>query len=462
MNITQENTGDLTATIKIELIPEDYQEQVGKALKDMQQKSTLKGFRPGKVPFGLIKKMYGKAALAEEINKIISDSLNNYIVESKLDILGYPLSSPEKNKELDFHDDINYELFFDVGLAPTFDVEISDKTEVDYTDIQVEDKIVDSYVEETRKRFGNPTSVDTIEDGDLIKGEIIQLDTEGNIVEEGVKHTTSLGLNFIKDEEVKKSFIGKSKDEKVKFNPLKATENETETAAMLGINKEEVEKLESDYEFTISEISRVEPAEVNRDLFIKVYPNDTIEDEEAFREKLRSEAKGYYQNESDNFFVHNAMDKLIEVTTLPLPDEFVKRWLVESDDKITPESVEQDYDKYQRSLKQQLIINKISKEHDVKVEEQEIRDFIKGYFSGQYGFDPSDEERSKQLDGIVDSMLSNKEEVNKIYDQLFDKKLRELLLSNLKLNKKEVTYEEFIKSANEHQHSHNNTHDHEH
>ncbi|MEZ5196237.1 MAG: trigger factor [Bacteroidales bacterium] len=462
MNITQESTGELTATIKIELVPDDYREQVGKALKEIQQKSTLKGFRPGKVPHGLIKKMYGKPALAEEINKIISDSLNHYIVDNKLDILGYPITNPDKNKEVDFKDDINYEFFFDIGLAPTFDVEISDKTEVDYADIMVEDKIVDSYVEETRKRFGKPITVDSIKEGDLLKGEVTQLDAEGNILEEGVKHMTSLGVNFIKDEDVKKSFIGKSNGEKVIFNPLKATENETETAAMLGISKDEVEKLEADYEFTISEISRVEPAAINKDLFSKVYPNDAIEDEAAFREKLRSEAKGYYQNESDNFFVHNAMDKLIDETVVHLPDDFVKRWLVESDEKITPESVERDYDKYQRSLKHQLIINKISKDHDVKVDEQEIRNFIKGYFTGQYGFDTSDEDRSKQLDGIVDSMLSNKKEVNRIYDQLFDKKLRELLLSKLKLNKKEITYEDFIKEANEHTHSHHNTHDHEH
>jgi trigger factor len=459
MSITQESTGDLTATIKIEMVPDDYQEQVNNSLKDIQKKSTLKGFRPGKVPFGLIKKMYEQNAVAEEVNKVLSDSLNNYIVENKLGILGYPIANTEKNTEVDFESNKQFEFFFDIGLSPSFDLELSDKIEVDYYDIQIEDKMVDNFLEETKKRYGNPVNPEKTETGDLVKGEITQIDADGNIVEDGVTNATSVSIEFLKDEKVKKEFIGKAVGDKIQFNPLKATENETETASMLGIKKEDKDNLESDYEFTITEISRIEPAEVNEELFIKVYPNDDIKDEKQFREKLRDEAKAYYQNETDNYFVHLAMDKLIHDTKIDLPDEFVKRWLVTSDEKITQENIDKDYDSYAHSLKQQLIINKIAQDNDLKVEPQEIKNHVKSYFAKQYMIDESDEEKMKQLDTLADSVLQNKDEANKIFDQLFDNKMRELFKSTLKLNKIEKTYEEFIKIANEHQHKH---HHHEH
>jgi len=459
MNITQESTGDLTATIKIELVPNDYQEQVSNTLKDLQKKSTLKGFRPGKVPFGLIKKMYEQNAVAEEVNKVISDSLNNYIVENKLEILGYPIANIEKNSEVDFENNKQFEFFFDIGHSPTFDLELTDKIKVDYYDILVEDKMVDNFLEETKKRYGNPINPENIEEDDLVKGEIVQLDAAGNVIEDGVNNVTSLSVNLLKDEKVKNEFIGKSTGDKITFNPFKATGNETETASMLNIKKEETDKLESDYKFTITEISRIEPAEVNEELFIKVYPNDEIKDEKQFREKLRDEAKGYYLNETDNYFVHLTMDKLIHDIKIDLPDEFVKRWLVTSDEKITKENIEHDYENYSKSLKQQLIINKIAKDNDLKVEPEEIKNHVKSYFAKQYMIDESDEEKMKQLDTLADSVLQNKDEANKIFDQLFDTKMRELFKSTLKLNKIEKTYEEFIKIANEHQHKH---HHHEH
>ncbi len=454
MNITQESTGDLTATIKIELSPDDYQEQVDSSLKDLQKKSTLKGFRPGKVPFGLIKKMYEQNAVAEEVNKVISETLNNYIVENKLEILGYPIANIEKNAEINFENNKQFEFFFDIGLSPIFDLELSDKIKVDYYDIQVEDKMVDNFLEETKRRYGNPMNPEKIDEGDLVKGEIVQLDNSGVILEDGVKNATSLSVNFLKDEKVKKDFIGKAVGNKITFNPLKATGNKTETASMLGIKKEETDKLESDYEFTITEVSRIVPAEINEELFIKVYPNDDIKTEEQFREKLREEAKGYYQNETDNYFVHLTMDKLIHDTKIDLPDEFVKRWLVTSDEKITKENIEHDYEGYSKSLKQQLIINKIAKDNDLKVEPEEIKNHVKSYFAKQYMIDESDEEKMKQLDTLADSVLQNKDEANKIFDQLFDTKMRELFKSTLKLNQIEKTYEEFIKIANEHQHNH--------
>jgi len=458
MNISKESTGDLTATIKIEVGPGDYQEQVEKSLRELQKKASLKGFRPGKVPFGLVKKMYGKGAVAEEVNKVISDSLNNYIKEQDLDLLGYPLANMEKTKDLNFEFDSEFDFYFDIGLVPDVKIDLENMA-MDYYDIEVEDEKVDGYLKDTQKRYGTPTNAEKADKGDVLKGELVQLDAESNVIEEGVKNETSLSIDFIKDEKVQKEFIGASVGNKIRFNPLKATENEHETAHMLGIKTEEKEKLESDYEFTLSEITRMEPAELNEEFFKKVYPNDDIKTIEDFRNKLREESKQYFQKESDNFFVHDVIEKLMDETEIVLPDDFMKRWFVEADEKNTKESVEENYENYARTLKQQIIIGKISKENDIKIEREDIKEHIKGTFIKHYFGDNVDDEKSKQLDTIAESYMQNQEEVNKIYDQLYDEKVREVFKAKINLNIIPIKYEDFIEKINEHHKHHHHEHE---
>lgn len=459
MNITQESTGDLTSTIKIEMVKEDYNDKVQESLKDVQRKTTLKGFRPGKVPFGLINKMYKKSVMAEEVNKILSESLNNYLLENKLEILGYPLGSKDKQAVADFDNSEDFEFYFDIGLAPTIELEINDSIESEYFDIEVEDDKVDGYLTEVRSRHGNPVSPDKAEKGDLIRGDIRQLDSDGNLLEGGVTNNTSLSIDFIKEEDAQKKFIGSAAGDKIQFNPLKATGNEAETAAMLGIKKEDKEQLEADYEIEITEVSRIEPAEINKEFFDKVYPNGNIETEDDFREKLRDEAKEYLQKESDNFFTHEVIEKITTETEVTLPEEFVKRWLVESDSKVTTETVEQDYLNYVKALKQQLIINKIAGDNDIKVDINDVKNFIKEMYAKQFMLDIADEEKSKQLDMLADSVMKNEDETRKIYDQLFDDQVRELFKSKLKLNKTSIKYDDFIEKVNEHHKHHHHEHE---
>jgi trigger factor len=459
MNITQESTGDLTALLKVEVSPEDYKDQVKKTLKDYQQKASMPGFRPGKVPFGMINKMYGKSVLAEEVNKVLTQSLDGYIKENNLKLLGYPLSNIEKNPEINFDTQEQFDFYFDLGFSPEFTVELSDKVEVDYHEIKVEDEKVNTYLEDIQKRFGTQTHPDKVGEEDIVKGNITQLDADGNEMENGIKNETSIGVNFIKDEKTKKNFTGKKVGDKVVFNPMTAMGNATEVASMLNIQKDEAEKLDADFEYTITEITGVDPAKVDKELFDKVYPKDDVQDEAAFREKLREEAGKYYQREMDNFFVHMTMEKLIDDTEVSLPDDFMKRWLLESDEKQTEEAIEKDYPNYVKSLKQQLIINKISEDNEIKIEEQDVRNHVKKSFAMHYGLDLDDEEKSKQLDPIVDSMLQNKEEANKVFDEIFDERLKAVFKEKLNLKNKKVTYDEFAKIVEEHQEKH---HKHEH
>lgn len=458
MNITQESTGDLTALLKVEVSPEDYKDQVKKALKEYQQKANIPGFRPGKVPFGMINKMYGKSVLADEVNKVLTTSLDNHIKENNLKLLGYPLSNTEKNPEIDFDTQESFDFYFDLGFSPEIEVELSDKISVDYHQISVEDEKVNTYLEDIQKRFGTPTNPEKIGKEEVVKGKMVQLDDEGKELEDGISNETSIGVNFIKDEKSKKKFTGKKVNDKVVFNPMTAMENATEVASMLNIQKDEAEKLDSDFEFVISEITGVEPAKVDKELFDKVYPKDDVQDEATFREKLRDEAGKYYQREMDNFFVHMTMEKLIHDSEVNLPDEFMKRWLLESDEKQTKEGIEKDYPNYVKSLKQQLIINKISEDNEIKIEETDVRDHVKKSFAMHYGFDIDDEEKSKQLDPIVDQMLQNKEEANKVFDEIFDERLKAVFKEKLKLKNKKVTYDDFAKIVEEHQKNHHHEH----
>ncbi len=450
MNITKENTGDLTATLKVEVIEKDYQEQVQNVLKDYRKKANIPGFRAGKVPFGIIKKMYGNAVIVDEVNKVLSDSIQKYIEDNKLNILGQPLPNVEKSDKIDFENKKEFEFFFDIGLFPEVDLELSDKIKVDYHNIKADKKSVDNYIDDIKKRNGITINPETSEKGDTLKGELIQLDNEGKVMEKGVKNEASISIDLLKDKQIQKEFISLKKDDKVVFNPLKATGSETETAYMLGVKKEETEKLESDYEFAISEITRIEPAELNEELYKKVFPQAKIENEEQLRKQIKKEAEKAFFPESDKMFMNSAIDKLIEITNLSLPDEFMKRWLLESNqDKITKEQLEVQYDNYTKSLKWQLIENKLIKDNDIKVEDQDIKDHIKNFVTSQMPIQQDDPEADERINGIIESVMKNKEEVKKINDMLYDEKLRELFKSTLKLNQKKVTFEEFTKLAQE-------------
>lgn len=450
MNITKEETGDLTATIKIEVQEDDYKDSVKKVLKDYQKKANMPGFRPGKVPYGIINKMYGKPVIADEVNKLISDSLNNYLQENKIEVLGHPIANSEKTKPIDFEHDKSFSFYFDIGMAPEVGLELSDKIKIDYHDIKVDQKTLDKFLDDIRKRNGTHVHPDSSEEGDIVRGQMTELDEDGNTKENGIDVETSLLTDFIKLKSVKKEMIGLSKDDEVVFNPLKATKNETETASMLNIKKEELKEHDNDFRFKVTEITRNEPAGMGKELYDKVYPNAGIEDEDQFRERLKEDIKKSLEAESDREFFNRASDVLIEKADLKLPDEFLKTWLTEHNEKkLTREQIEKDYDEYAKSLKWQLIQNKIIKENDLKVEESDIKSFIKQYFLNQAPGQEITEEREQQLDGIVEAVMQNKEEVQKINEQLYDQKIKDKIKSTVKLNKKSIGYDDFVKLAEE-------------
>ena len=453
MNITQESTGNLTATVKVEIIETDYQEEVEKALRDHRRKAAIPGFRPGKVPFGMIKKMYGKAVLAEEVNKILSESLENYLKENKIEILGQPLPGKEKETDIDFDIQKDFEFYFDIGLTPDFDLSLSDKIEVNYYTINADDKMLDNQIQEIRHRHGVMSEVDITKEGDLVKGDLTELDETGEKKIDGIVNTTTISLNYIKDEDARKKFIGIKKGDQVIFNPLKATGNAVETASMLGIQKENTEKMNSDFSFSVNEISRLMPADLNENFYNLVFPGEDLKSEEAFRQRVRKDMSNSFVVDSDKQFMNESVIALVNEADISLPDDFLRRYILEiNENKLTAEKLDEDFDNYLRSMRWQLIENQIIKDHELNVTDKDIQHYIRSYFTAQFfktDEEKEDESTKERLDSLVKMVMENKEEVKKIYDHLYDNRLRELLKSTIKINNKEISYEEFVKLVSE-------------
>ncbi|MEI6062647.1 MAG: trigger factor [Bacteroidota bacterium] len=446
MEITRENTGELTATIKMVISPADHQESVTKILKDYQRKANVPGFRPGHVPFGMIKKLYGGAVFAEEVNKLISDKLHEYITEEKLDIIGQPLPNTTLTPELDWKEGQNLDFYFDLGFTPKFDFVLDENIAVDYHVIKVDDTMVDKYLADMRQRFGTMTNPEVSSENDVLYGEFLQLDAEGNDLEEGIIHSAKIAIDTISEKEVQGKLIGLKVGETAVFNPLKATGNAVEAAAMLGITRDEVEGMESDFKYTVSEISAMSPAEMNEEFYNKVFPDMGISSEEEFRNQVRNESEKAFIADSDHLFAHHSQDKLVECTEINLPNEFMKRWLVESNEgKLTAEDIERDYDKYVESMKWQLIENKIILEAGIEVADEEIKDYVKDYYLQGWRTMPLTDDLMERLDTIADSFLTDKpKEVRQIVDSLYGQRVTAYIKSKVNLVKKEITYDEFI------------------
>lgn len=447
MNIELQNTGKLSATIKIDLSPSDYEEKVMKVLKDHQRKAQMPGFRPGKVPFSLTKKMYGEAVTADEINKLLGESLENFIKEQKLETLGNPLANTEKSTQLDFAHPSEMSFYFDLGLSPEFEIKLDEISRIPYYSIELSDEIAEKYLEDLLRRNGELAEVEVSEKSDLLKGDFAELDADGNLKEGGITSTGSVNPDLFSEDAIKDLFVGKRIGDVVAFNPMKASGNATDVAAMLGITKEHAEMLESEFNFTITSISHMVPAEMNVDLFEKVYPGAEIEDKAGLLEQIKKDAAGSFVGESDRKFFNDAIKHLIDTAAIELPEEFLKRWLIDiNEGKIPAEEIETNFDGYLRSMRWQLIENRLIKEHDIHVSEEEIKDVFRGYFQ-RPGMETGemDDEMKGRIDGIVDSFMKNREDVTRINDQLFERKVIGVLKEKMIGDTQTVTSEEFTK-----------------
>lgn len=447
MNITQENIDELNAVLRVKVVAEDYLPKVESAIKEHQKKVAMPGFRPGKVPTGMIKKMYGKSILVDEINKLLNDSLYKYLNENKIEVLGNPLPKADDSLRIDWDNQKEFEFLYEMGLAPKFDVELSAKDKFTYQKVKIDDELINKYVSDIAKRYGKVETVDVAEAGDMLNGDFVEVNATGEIIPGGIFKTASLFLDRIKDEATKKALIGLNRDGKVVLEASKLADTAADIATLLGISKEDAETTTAKVQFTVKNISRLAGADVNQELFDKIYGEGKVNGEEEFKTKIREELAAMFVNDSERKFYNDVVDYLMNKINFELPNDFLKRWIVAVNEKpVSPEQVETEYDGYSKGLKWSLIENKIIKDNDIKVSNEEVIESTKRLILEQFGkYSPVPME-DEELNKTVQRVLSNQEEAKKIYERLYGDKVLALFKTKFTLENKEIPYDDFYKA----------------
>ncbi len=455
MDIVKEHNNELEAKIRVKLTEDDYSEQYDKELKSIQKKAQIPGFRPGKVPMGLIRKMYGKSVMAEEVNKIMTDELLKYIKDENLDIMGGPLPDAESMGEIDWENEKEFEFHYLVGLKPAIDLELTPEIEIDYHKIKVNDEEIDKAIEEARRRNGDFVNPDLAEEEDVLMGEFAEVDEEHKPIEGGKVNRTNLFIKFIKDEEVKNQLIGAKAGTEVFMDVLKVVESETEAAAMIGIKVEELAACSPVFRFTVDSISRIVPAEINEEFFEKFAPGKEIKSEEALRDFVAGQISEQYQREVDRYFSNMVAEELIEHAKLPLPENFLKKWLLENNrEELTAEKIDDEFAQAADAFRWQLIQSHLLKKYDIEVKPEEVNrqlEFLIRAQMAQYGQSNIPQEI---IDKYVKELGSKEEEVNKVYDHLVNDKLVSLYKEKLGLIQKEISLEDYTSMLDEKHGSH--------
>ena len=442
MNIKKEDVDVLNAVVTIEVGPDDYEKRVEDALRRVQKQANMPGFRPGKVPAGMVKKMYGKNILADELNKILNDSIHKYISENKIEILGNPL--PKADEQVDFENGQNFTFKYDIWLAPSFDVEVSDKMAFDYPVVKVDDALIDKYVKDVRRNYGTPVNPEVAGEKDVVFVDINELDESGQIKAGGVFKSTSIGLERLKSEEAKKKLTGAKKDDKIVIGSKELYESPVDLSVQLGIDKEAAENFNASLQLTVKNIARMEDAELNEELFNKLYPDAGIKTEEEFRNRIRQELGKMFEQDSDRKFYQSVEQTLVDKINPQLPEDFLKRWLMAVNDKpVTLEQIEQEFESWSRMMKWKLIENKIVKKYELKITREEMLEEAKRFVRSQYaryGQAPDEAEVEK----VANDIISKEKEAEKVAENIFYTKSLNLFKEKFKLNRKEITYNEFF------------------
>ncbi len=438
MNITKEQIDELNAVVKVAINKDDYEERVNKILNDYRKQANIPGFRKGQVPLGLIKKQYGRAVLVDEVNKLLQDNLNKYLTEEKLDVLGNPL--PKQQDDFDWESD-EFAFEFELGLAPNFEVELKTKKPIVQYKIVADKKMVEEQVERIKKQYGKLLAKDIVEKGFEVTG------TFTNEKEE-IDNRATIELDKFKSKKATDTLVGKKVGDTVTLKTKGLFKENHMLLGALGVTHEKSQKLDVEVTLLIEEINERQPAELNQELFDKLYGKDKITSEKELKEKIKEDSEKQFEQQSDQKLLNDVTEKLIETTTFDLPSEFLKKWIQISGEKILSEDEAKDeFERSEKGLRYQLIEGKIIKEHDLQVQLEELKEFAKGFIKSQmaqYGHvNPQEEE----LENIANRVLGNQDEVKRLSEQLMSQKLLNLYKEKANLKIKEVTYDNFVKEV---------------
>lgn len=445
MNTAREQLDDLNSVISISIEPKDYQEKVETILKDYRRKANIPGFRQGNAPAGIIRKMYGEAILADQVQKMLTDELFDYISREKIETLGQPLPGKE-NEKPEFMIGNRFEFKFEIGIQPAFEVNIS-KMKMDFYTIKVDDELIDKYSKDMARRFGSMREGEIATENSLVNGSVNETDKDGKAVDGGLHSHTSIAIEYLEKESSKKALLGKKVGEVIPFVPSEFSKGDADLSSMMGIDRRDLDGLKGKYfQFKISKIHELSPAEMNQALWDKVFGEGTTDSEDAFRKKLAGELGKSLVQDSDRLLVKHLQDTLKEKLKLKLPDTFLKKWLLSSNEKATAEDIEKEYADFAENLRWQLIEKQIAKENNIDVTYEEALNRTKILFTSQmasYGSQVGDEE----IERAAQNYLAKNEDSRRIFDQIFFEKLLNLYKETIVLKQKEVTFDEFVKLA---------------
>lgn len=447
MNISLEKASNVSAVLTVKMEKADYVDNVNKALKELSHKVKMPGFRPGKVPVGLMRKMYGPQTKAEEVNKLLGEKLYEYIRENKVNMLGEPLPS-DKQAPQDIEAQDDFEFVFDIAIAPEFKIELNQDDHVTYYDIEISEEQIDEQMKQLTQRGGHPESVDTYADRDVLRGTLAELDENGQVKEGGLQvEKVSLMPTYFNNDEQKAIFNDAQKNAVVIFNPSKAYEGkDAEVASLLKVKREEVAEHTGDFSFQIDEISRFVPATLNQEFFDQVFGKDVVKSEEEFRNKVKESIAMQHTADSDYKFLLDTRSYAEQkVGNLEFPDELLKKIMLQNNKEKDEKFVEENYAKSIEELKWHLIKEQLVAAHQIKVEDKDLKEMalqtVRFQFA-QYGMVNIPEEYMEQYAG---EMLKKKEQVNMLVDRCIDTKLVAALKESVTLDHKAVSVEDFRK-----------------
>lgn len=447
MNIEREETGNLTATLKMKIQPEDYRPGVEKALKEQRKNAVLPGFRPGQVPMTIIKKKVGKAILIGEVERLIDTNLKGYLQQNSLRVLGQPLPKAENVEINNWEEPGEFNFSYELGMAPSFEVNL-DKLGVEYTVVDVDDALVTREITDMQRRFGKVEDADVSEDKDMLLGDFIELDPDGSIKPGGILNRATISLEYVTEDATRQLLVGKQKDDEIPVDPHKVSRDPEDMAHMLGLDAEQAQHVGDRFMFRVAEVKRMAPVPIDQTLFDRVYGKDAVSDEAGFRAKVKDGLEQMFRRDSDRLFLRFSMKKIQERTNVELPDRFLKRWIQEtSKTPVALEDVEKGYSDYAEGLKRQLVQDRVIETYGLEAKGEEMDAFAKRYVTDQfvqYGM-PAPE--GEQLQQMAARMLGDQEQINRIRGTIVEQKLMVHFKNLLEPKEKKVSFDEFVTLA---------------
>ena len=442
MMLTHEKKDALNMIVRAKIGPEDYSDRVEKTLKDYQRKVQMPGFRPGKVPSSLVKKMYGKSILVDEINKILNDRIYRYLTDQKIEILGQPLPLREEN-EIDWDHQTSFEFSYEVGLSPEFNIDLDALGIQEEKKVKIDEELVDREVNDLRRRYGKVSSPEQVESEDMVYADFTELTENGEILEGGISKNAPIFLSNITDQEIIVSLVGLSKNASTELDPARVWPEPALRARNLGVENKNLDALSSKFKVTVTNITRVGLADLNEEFFEKVY-GDQVNDEAGFREKIREELGKMFHRESQQRFINSVLENIGNQASISFPEDFLKRWLMVANEKpLTVEQLEAEFGSFLQRLKRQLVVNKLVKQYGLEVSEEEAKNHVRTAISEQFLNHNGYEIEVEELENTINRILDNQKEYEKVMEYLYDQKLSNLLSEKVNKQTIELSLPEF-------------------